>query len=1615
LKVKEELRSRSEEKLQPAQQPATEQAAAPKPGTLQASVTQVQRTLGNQAALQYVGSHADHGPAPDASPDLDLRAEGNAIEIAKPLAPARRRLNKSAAGGAAPPAPGGCKCGGENGGTPCAKCAAQAKQQEAESGGQESLTINQPGDVYEKEADAVAERVMRTPSPGTHNGGAFSGGPLSEGIKGGAQPAVRRKCAQCEEEEEKRKRIHRKEAGDGECVQRKCAACQEEEEKTLRRKENGAEAGAAPRSVHEVLRAPGRSLDASTRAWMEPRFGHDFSNVRVHTGSAAAQSARDVNALAYTVGSDLVFAHGQYSPETDQGRRLLAHELTHVIQQTSAEGPAGNGSPVRTMSRQQGEFSGAPARRLQRQDHVLTAVPAAPAASSCRTGMPVGAAHARPEDHGRWPSGSYSIWGPPYNGQDAATYSYQTIQAWMRWRFGALSPAVASRIQTEATGWNWSWTGTPPAVGCQSGTAFSMDDMQRLVRLADRDPAARQAESRETRAGMPALPAPQPIPDTIVTAPGVPGSAPPPPVPDVHTRVEQALDPTSVYEAGAPGSNQPPFPARMDGPDMEVPRGTGTFNMVLDYEAVTSDPLLQMAYHMSLVNYHWELFDVSAMVRAGMGRGAQEEARRMGESPQAEAAAGGATQRRAQAAVEQLSEETIRSWRELRDPRTAAEGGSAVDVITRSFANELNLYLLPVSAIISAGGQVVSALGDLMGGYSQEKEVTFPNREGFYMVRCIAQPAPRGPQRSEIRAASVRSKIVEVRPIETLARNALDAPEAAIAELQLQRVMTSDAATIARLDRQIAAIRQQSGGDIVAYLTQLIATREAEQAQAPAWQRSRYDRELASLRLRLSQAQRQREGTTGEHYRPRAAFTSVVTGDTYPLMLELTELPVAHGFRVRLTDLTVPDRPPIDRNGSSREQAVRNAFQEMAFHGDLGRGRLVVRMPENWTGAPREFSTPTGDASTAIVRRRLQDLATALLILSVVVPGVGEVSAVIAAGLAVERLISRALAGNLRLDAESVSDTMAILGAVAQGAQLVGRLRIARAGQSFIAAARTGEEGALRTAVAALETARAAGRILDATAMVTNIGGLIWGDLVTLNRLAQLQQDEMDGTVTHSAARRQRAEMLAGAIRDHGVMLAGMLRPHGADRASGSSEATPHPDAPVSDTVGRGQSPERLNETIQEPELERRATEATHGATGDQHTAPPPEGVRARFRTPDLLHDIFILNDGRIFRCSLSCTQLRGWYDPYLRQQPEGSSRHTAATELDAALQALETRAAGGENTPALNEAIGALDVRMREFIAPDLAADLQRGAETRRLVGRGENFLTLEQTRSLLRILNIDEIHALVGEGGARSAAEVRQMADLWGEVINRATPADVVRLRELNQRIRPTAEQLGFIRDYMNARRGLEARAIADLLTATTGEALEAIALRDNIIPPGADAASIARIETMLMNPRIRYNQALRALLREFLEVRRGGLDAALGTIERAADGRQLLSQLRAAAQARTPATAAAPNPRDPVYRHAIDGHGSQVDPQSLMDEAPGRVGAAGQGIPQGQFYNNGTIVDAQNLAPPGPGAVDFDFGRPIGRVFMPDRTVVSDVTRVRVVRDAAGNFIDAYPIPP
>jgi len=124
-------------------------------------------------------------------------------------------------------------------------------------------------------------------------------------------------------------------------VQRMCASCEDEQQVSRMGVPGAAAPATAPPQVARVVSGGGRPLDGATRAFFEPRFGHDFGAVRVHDDAQADASARAVAARAYTVGAHVVFRAGGYAPSSVSGRQVLAHELAHVVQQRGATMPSG--------------------------------------------------------------------------------------------------------------------------------------------------------------------------------------------------------------------------------------------------------------------------------------------------------------------------------------------------------------------------------------------------------------------------------------------------------------------------------------------------------------------------------------------------------------------------------------------------------------------------------------------------------------------------------------------------------------------------------------------------------------------------------------------------------------------------------------------------------------------------------------------------------------------------------------------------------------------------------------------------------------------------------------------------------------------------------------------------------------------------------------------------------------------------------------------------------------------------------------------------------------------------------------------------------------------------
>jgi Domain of unknown function (DUF4157) len=184
---------------------------------------------------------------------------------------------------------------------------------------QKKLSIGSPNDSYEAEADHVADKVMRMKEPTQQN--VTQTGSL-----------IQKKCTHCQEEELRKKPLAESITP---LIQRRST-------------ESGGESH-APSHVESQInssRGGGSVMDHGTQHFMESRFGTDFSGVRIHTGSQAVQMSKELDAQAFTVGNDVYFNEGKYTPNSDSGRHLLAHELTHTVQQNGGIGRKIQKNPI---------------------------------------------------------------------------------------------------------------------------------------------------------------------------------------------------------------------------------------------------------------------------------------------------------------------------------------------------------------------------------------------------------------------------------------------------------------------------------------------------------------------------------------------------------------------------------------------------------------------------------------------------------------------------------------------------------------------------------------------------------------------------------------------------------------------------------------------------------------------------------------------------------------------------------------------------------------------------------------------------------------------------------------------------------------------------------------------------------------------------------------------------------------------------------------------------------------------------------------------------------------------------------------------------------------------
>ncbi|OPY75276.1 MAG: hypothetical protein A4E63_00387 [Syntrophorhabdus sp. PtaU1.Bin050] len=280
---------------------------------------------GNMTALSGAGAEGPNLQKPCATTFFQ-RNLGNTFLQSRSLGESKSSGEQSRPGAAVPSIQKKCNCGGSGG-----NCS--DKEEETRTI-QPKLTMGSAHDIYEQEADRVAETVLAMTENQIPSGNSGPAGTVAAGT-----PEVRRQpegSVEEETEEELGQPLDWNMPEPIESAQPLPLLGETGRQEGLQAKGASDTPVSVGASIAHALNTTGRSLDTSVRSFFEPRFGVSFDGVRIHTDTDAADSARACNALAYTAGHDIVFGPGQYTPETPQGRRLIAHELTHVIQQSTA-------------------------------------------------------------------------------------------------------------------------------------------------------------------------------------------------------------------------------------------------------------------------------------------------------------------------------------------------------------------------------------------------------------------------------------------------------------------------------------------------------------------------------------------------------------------------------------------------------------------------------------------------------------------------------------------------------------------------------------------------------------------------------------------------------------------------------------------------------------------------------------------------------------------------------------------------------------------------------------------------------------------------------------------------------------------------------------------------------------------------------------------------------------------------------------------------------------------------------------------------------------------------------------------------------------------------------
>jgi hypothetical protein len=983
------------------------------------------------------------------------------------------------------------------------------------------LAIGSPDDPLEHEADAMADTIMRMPE----------------------QNFIQRKCNHCEDEQ----KLHRKPLAS--FIQ-------------LKESSAGVIPSDAISNQINASKGNGSGMDSNTQSFMQSRFGADFSDVKIHTSGEAIQMNRELNAKAFTTGNDIYFNKGQYQPGTSSGNHLLAHELTHTIQQEGA---------TNTVVQKNGEDA------IIEGDEPVVLVN-----TPMETMVGVGTAFmtSYPGLHG------FTI----IRGNRAYWYSSNSEQIGvfpLRGNFHPLAGVFA--LGTDGIFQYVRNNGQLVHRQIEFNLENTSPELQALSESQGRALQFRDwIDIPEEIHSILALPiimivARTTSTDTSEEAGGAGGEE------------EATMEEPSGHEGsegdGTTYYEYPRLPSTINGLAVQPIGGNGIYQMRMHYSAAAPDLLGQVSWAIHSVSYRWEVWDVTQSEAVQAIRRSIETGRPPVSGTSTEDSV--FTPRPFEEAATELAG---------REEQISGEFDQSVaqERYLDALGDIVNASLTDLESLSRFGSEILGSIGDAFNDGS-EREIHWP-ADGVYIMRCIARINLRDPETEQyLRAPSVATMVVTTNPVSDISMEALDAPDANVAELEMQLSLLNTLPegdpgrdAIPRLEAQLAEQQVIASGTTIEIITARLATARRRLAETRSEsifisaglndpEVRRYESEVESLEEQLELAT-DRVGEMTEDaetpvivQRVNAVLVSRVTGETYPLLLQITEPFLQDGhWHCSLSDVTSSDGSRYEgfnenesaTGDEAKLVAVQRVLENFARGAEYGEGSLTVRFPANgWfanlTDEQRIFQRNTRLTGIDAARARLQELATMIALLGLIIaaPEIAIVGGVLSGALAAARIFRRVSDGTFRWDTSAVTD---VIDVVSSALTIVGPVALI-SGRGL-----RGSSDAVRIG---RNTLVYLGRAADATESALDVVSIVITDVDLLVNLAQVEDDLANGRITATQARRNRAQLMASGIQANGMAIISHARSADSDAHPRGDESAVQPDADTATGRSEGTAP----------------------------------------------------------------------------------------------------------------------------------------------------------------------------------------------------------------------------------------------------------------------------------------------------------------------------------------------------------------------------------------------------------------------------------------------------------